>query len=227
MPSIYLLRHGKASFGAADYDRLDPLGVQQSECLGRALGGCGLRDPLYVSGAQRRHQATMTACMAAMGTVGEIRIDPRWNEFDHEGILAAAYPTEIEQLRGALAHHPDPQRAFQRLFSSAVERWVGGAHDQDYAEPYAAFRARVTDALEAVAQALGSGRDAVVSTSGGPIACAMQQVLGLADDQVLALNWVIANASYTRLLTGRAMRLTSFNVHLHLEQAGPGLLTYR
>ena len=37
MGSIYLIRHGQASFGAENYDVLSPLGYRQSEALGDYL----------------------------------------------------------------------------------------------------------------------------------------------------------------------------------------------
>jgi len=46
MGSIFLIRHGQASFGAENYDVLSPLGHQQSEALGDHLGQLGTRfDP--------------------------------------------------------------------------------------------------------------------------------------------------------------------------------------
>lgn len=37
MGSIYLIRHGQASFGADDYDVLSPTGIRQAEILGDHL----------------------------------------------------------------------------------------------------------------------------------------------------------------------------------------------
>ena len=37
MGSIYLIRHGQASLGAANYDELSPLGVRQSQLCGEFL----------------------------------------------------------------------------------------------------------------------------------------------------------------------------------------------
>ncbi len=34
MGTLYLVRHGQASFGSDDYDRLSPLGQRQSQRLG-------------------------------------------------------------------------------------------------------------------------------------------------------------------------------------------------
>ena len=37
MTTIFLIRHGQASFGADDYDNLSPIGEAQSRVLGEAL----------------------------------------------------------------------------------------------------------------------------------------------------------------------------------------------
>ena len=37
MATIYLIRHGQASFGKANYDELSDLGQQQATRLGQAL----------------------------------------------------------------------------------------------------------------------------------------------------------------------------------------------
>ena len=42
MGSIYLIRHGQASFGAENYDVLSPLGYRQSEALGDYLAQLGV-----------------------------------------------------------------------------------------------------------------------------------------------------------------------------------------
>lgn len=39
MGTLYLVRHGQASFGADDYDQLSPLGQRQSVRLGEYLRG--------------------------------------------------------------------------------------------------------------------------------------------------------------------------------------------
>ncbi len=37
MGQIYLVRHGQASFGSADYDQLSTLGAEQAQMLGGSL----------------------------------------------------------------------------------------------------------------------------------------------------------------------------------------------
>ena len=61
MGAIYLVRHGQASFGAAEYDALSPLGVEQAGILGAALKQRGLSFDRIVSGPMRRHRQTAEA----------------------------------------------------------------------------------------------------------------------------------------------------------------------
>jgi len=55
---IYLLRHGQASFGAEDYDRLSEAGETQARLLGEHLAGLGLEFDAIFSGAMRRQRDT-------------------------------------------------------------------------------------------------------------------------------------------------------------------------
>ena len=50
MSVILLVRHGQASFGAADYDNLSPTGHEQSRVLGAALAARGVSPDLVVAG---------------------------------------------------------------------------------------------------------------------------------------------------------------------------------
>ena len=50
MGVLYLIRHGQASFGTDDYDRLSDLGHEQSRLAGRHLGGQGVHPIRIVHG---------------------------------------------------------------------------------------------------------------------------------------------------------------------------------
>ncbi len=76
MGAIYLIRHGQASFGHDDYDRLSPLGRAQSARLGEALRAIGLVPDAIVRGSMRRHAETAGACLPAMGVEAAPRVDP-------------------------------------------------------------------------------------------------------------------------------------------------------
>src|SRR5919112_809761 len=65
MPIVLLVRHGQASFGAEDYDRLSDRGRVQAEATGRWLAARGLRRPVAVHGTLRRQRDTALLALAA------------------------------------------------------------------------------------------------------------------------------------------------------------------
>ena len=57
MGTLTLVRHGQASFGAANYDQLSTVGELQSARLGAYLAQQSLRfDAVYHGSLQRHHQ---------------------------------------------------------------------------------------------------------------------------------------------------------------------------
>jgi broad specificity phosphatase PhoE len=191
MGSILLVRHGQASFGAADYDALSELGVEQARRTGEALED--RRFDLVIAGAMRRHAQTAEA----FGATPEI--DTAWNEYDHLDVFKA--PT----------------------FPESIARWM--AAGGEYAETYAAFRARVQAGLKTLAARLGKGQSAIVFTSGGPIALVASELLGVTPARALDLQWTLVNAGVTKLIVGKdGVRVSTVNEHHWLS--GP-LLTYR
>ncbi|PAV27149.1 phosphoglycerate kinase [Tamilnaduibacter salinus] len=228
MARLHLIRHGQASFGKADYDQLSERGYTQSRVLGEWLQDKHVPTALY-QGAMKRHRQTLEAMSAGFGhPLPAATTLEGFNEFDHRAVIEALRPEWAEQgvMASELAQHPKPARAFQKVFSDAVQRWISGEYDDDYPETWNRFRERVLTALSA-AMADTDG-DLWVVTSGGPISVVMQSLLGLDDHRALSLNDVIANTSVTQLLfSGNRRSLAVFNNYAHLEQASPELITYR
>lgn len=219
MGQLLLVRHGQASFGAADYDALSPLGFEQARMLGEALGSRGIVADTVVHGTMRRHRETAETCAAAAGwTAGSPVLDPGWDEFDFLSVLAV-HPHE---------YGPEPTKAeFQQLFEEATGAWITGA-DRAYAETFADFTTRVHAALERTVELAGRGTVAVFS-SGGPIAWAVAEVLAEngSPDLWTRLNRMAVNAALTRLITGsRGTNLLSYNDQSHLDGV-EGAVSYR
>jgi broad specificity phosphatase PhoE len=228
---IYLVRHGQASFGAADYDQLSQLGIEQSRQLGAWLAASGQRFDRVVTGTLRRHRQTADECLAAQQHRCARHEDAGLNEYDHREMLSNYDPglATPEAVRSVIDAHPNPRRAFQELFAAAFARWVAGEHDADYAESFAHFRARVLGALGRLVAAAAHPDRLIVFTSGGPIAVIAQSLLGLADERVAALNFSLANTSLTTAFFGAAgLRLGTLNAFQHLQQPGERtLVSYR
>jgi broad specificity phosphatase PhoE len=221
MSQIFLVRHGQASWGAADYDVLSPLGEEQSRVLGSALATRGVRPDLVVRGAMKRHRQTAEGAATGGGWDAQVVEDHGWNEFDHVQMLSMHPPAygEGEEMSRA---------EFQRWFEEATRRWTGGDHDEDYDESFTAFGARVEAALRRTAQQLEANQTAVVFTSGGPISWVAASLLGGTADIWVQLNPVTVNSSVSKVVVGRrGMTMVSFNEHSHLESAGDGYITYR
>ena len=230
MSSIHLVRHGQASFGAADYDLLSERGERQARVLGLALASTMPRVGQVVCGDMRRHRQTAEACLQAMARATDWNSDSGWNEFDHVAVIDALRPDDTghARLRAELMAAPDPQRAFQAMFEQAVMRWVAGAHEADYPETWTAFRARCRQSLTDLFDALPKNTDALVFTSGGPIATLAQGLLQSPDDAGVRLSWGLVNCGVTKLVRGGdGIRLSTLNGHAHFEGPHAALITYR
>lgn len=203
---------------------MSSLGRQQSQLAGEVLAGRGLREPLIVSGTLVRQQDTATIAMAAMGRAGSPdRTDGRWNEYDHVDLVAKRVESESPERRAEVL---GDSRLFQTVLDQVLFEWIGA---DDHGEGgWRAFADGAVEALRELAREIGSGRDAVVATSGGVIAAVCAHLLGGGVDTVVALNRVTVNASLTTVITGRSgISLLSFNDHAHLTGERSRLRTYR
>lgn len=223
MGTVLLVRHGQASFGAADYDVLSDTGREQARLLGRQLAARGVLADVVVHGTLRRQRDTAAELAGAAGWPAVGSVDADWDEFDHLAVMSALAPG-ISDL--------SERRDFQRVYELAVSRWTSG-HEPAGIEPFASFLARVGAALERVVVEAGPGRSVVVVSSGGPITAAAAALID--PDGTLAdlariwrrMNVALVNTALTRFVVGASgARLLTFNEHAHLPPTGP-LLTYR
>jgi broad specificity phosphatase PhoE len=213
MPTIYLIRHGQASFGAADYDVLSAVGEQQSKVLGEELRRREVRVDRVCSGTLRRHRATAAACLPVAEVDLPIDEDPRWNEYDHLTLVQRSLPPE---------EIPSTQD-FQRLLDAALLSWIG-----EPATTWPQFQGGACAALDEAFAGLGKGGTGLVFTSGGVISAICARLLELRPEGFLALNRTMVNASLTKLVHGRSgTSLISLNEHGHFEGPHRELLSYR
>ena len=229
MATIYLVRHGQASFGKENYDQLSPRGWEQGRILGRWLAD-KVEPGAIFGGNLQRHRETVEAITTGYGvSLPDMQVLEGLNEFDHLEVVERLRPewADKQVMARDLASFPKPARAFQQAFEKAVTRWVSGEFDQEYSETWNGFRQRVGHALDQLIE-LADGADVIVSTSGGPIAVIAQRLLELSDRKALEMNNVIANTSVSRILySGPRRSLAVFNNYSHLEAEDPALVTFR
>lgn len=236
MGSIYLIRHGQASFGADDYDVLSPTGVRQAQLLGDHLARLDIRLDRFVAGGLRRQQDTAHAVRERLEAAGHalpaLTIDTAFDEFEADEVIRAHLPDLLQSepealhiLRNAGEHRAE----FQRLFSLMIGRWVSGEHEKDGLTSWQVFRERVELGLRRLLQTAGEKDRIAVFTSGGTITALLQCLVGMPAIKAFELNWQIVNTSLSLLKFRKGeVSLASFNSHAHLELLKtPSLITYR
>ena len=227
MSAIYLIRHGQASWGKRDYDNLSKVGIEQAGVLGKALQQrIGTPDQVIVGG-MRRHRQTADAALDAMGIRFKWQEDPRWNEYDHQELIVRQNPMYRSRtvMMADMALSRNPKRKFQDFFEKALARWVTDQFSHEYKESWPDFKKRVDKGLKEIRRADGN---TLVFTSGGAISAAVRQLWQMPDEEWLRLNRVIANATVTKIVSGkRGLHLSTFNEHAHFEGEYRHLLTYR
>ncbi|WP_434672321.1 histidine phosphatase family protein [Pseudomonas sp. R1-15] len=236
MGSIYLIRHGQASFGADDYDVLSPNGIRQAQVLGGHLAELGIVFDRCLSGDLRRQQDTAIGTLDAMSAVGlpvpEVEIDAAFNEFDADAVIRALLPDMLPQEPEALhilRNAAQNRGEFQRIFALIVERWLSGQYDPPGLESWLGFVERVQAGLHRILEKADKTHKIAVFTSGGTITALLHLITQMPARQAFELNWQIVNTSLNQLkFRGREVALASFNSHAHLQLLKtPDLITFR
>lgn len=231
MSTIYLVRHGQASFGTDDYDRLSDTGREQVRQLGNYFAELGERIDRIYSGSLRRQTETAELIAQSFTDAPPIAIEPAFDEYDSDLILHTfARSLTPEQL--AEAGWPQlrtDRRKFQFFLERAARAWVEARIEAEEMTPWRGFHGRITSALESIMRTEGRSKTLIISTSGGVIGTVVAHVMGLSNHIGLELNWAVHNASITRLIySADKVSLSLFNGLPHLDRAElRHLITYR
>lgn len=232
MSTLYLVRHGQASFGTDNYDQLSVLGCEQVRQLGTYFAGLGERIDRIYSGSLQRQTQTAEIIAESLGNAAPpISIEPAFNEYDSDVILHTfAQSLTPEQL--AEAGWPQlrtDRRKFQFFLERAARAWVEAQIEAEEMTPWRGFHSRITTAVENIMRSEGRSKTLVISTSGGVIGTIVAHVLGSSNHLGIELNWAVHNASITRLIySAEKVSLSMFNGLPHLDRDGMRqLITYR
>lgn len=212
MGTLYLVRHGQASFGAADYDQLSDLGARQCERLGAWFAGHGIRFDAVLRGTLRRHAQSLDAIEAGLQQRHAASARPGLNEYDSEAVVRSVHAGPLEAPAT-----PEQVRAHFRLLREGLLAWMAGAAQPRGMPTHAQFTAGVVAALDHVRERHAGGTALIVS-SGGPISVAIGHVLGLEPEAVVELNLHLRNSAVCELrVSPRKLSLVTFNSLTHLD----------
>jgi broad specificity phosphatase PhoE len=231
MTAIYLIRHGQASFGKAEYDCLSELGEQQARHIGHGLKTRGMQFDKVVRGTMQRHQQTADACLTAMGQKDTKHyVDSGWNEYDHQDILAQFDPqlATAAGVKNYVRQQKSPHKALEQIITLAFARWIASQHNHDYLESWPDYQNRITCALSKVSDNLEDAKSVAVFSSGGPIALLSQAILGVPAENLMTLNWTLVNGGITKFIkTKKGIILSSLNENSAFEGKNKHLLSYK
>ncbi|MPS93855.1 histidine phosphatase family protein [Comamonas sp.] len=216
MGTLYLVRHGQASFGAEDYDQLSPRGQEQAVRLGEYWRERGLTFDAVYAGTLKRHQQTLAGIVQGLGNA--YRLDaqsrPGLNEYDSEALLRAIHPGPLPR-----PDTPELYRHHFRLLCDALGQWMGGTISPEGMPDWNGFSDGVHQVLEEIRHR-HSGQNVLLVSSGGPISAAVGQVLGTAPEVTIALNMRLRNIAVTEFsISPKRLMLQSFNTLNHLDSA--------
>lgn len=205
LSTLILIRHGQASFGAANYDVLSELGIRQAQTLGSHLAGREVSlDAIYTGPAERQKDTALHMRTAASEAGTHYPVPTELSELDE-------YPAfELFKKFLPILRDQDPELASMlsggnvssnasEVFSRISQKWARGELDTGELETFAAFESRVNQALDEIRSRHGRGVTVGVVTSGGPIAVAVKRCLELAPDKAIAIAWVVVNSAIIEL----------------------------
>ena len=215
MGTLYLVRHGQASFGADDYDQLSPLGLQQAQRLGAHWLAHGQRFDAVLMGTLRRHAQTLDGIAQGLPGLPAPQVLPSLDEYDSLALIRAIHTEPLQK-----PNTPELYRHHFRLLCDAIAQWMAGVISPQGMPSWEDFSLGVRRVLDQVRRD-HADQNVLLVSSGGPISTAVGEVLGTAPEVTIALNMRIRNSAVTEFsVSPKRLMLQTFNTlpHLHAQE---------
>ncbi|KZX55015.1 histidine phosphatase family protein [Halioglobus sp. HI00S01] len=235
MATIYLIRHGQASFGSANYDQLSELGQRQADATAEYLATVGIKLDAAYSGDLSRQRETCERALAGQVDGVPHHIDARFNEVNNDEQVAALAPVIMESnpaLAELMSGGKPSSKDYQKIIEAVFTHWVTQDCSQYGIQTWEDYSSKAHSALREVMKQQGSGKTVGIFTSGGTIATLVAHVLGVSGEKVYRFYEPIFNCSVTQLFySGDNVSLSYFNDRSFLQmlslEKGENLVTYR
>lgn len=212
MGTVYLVRHGQASFGADNYDKLSDLGRRQCGRLGEYFRFKGVRFDAALVGTLERQKESLAGIAQGLQWQPDALVWPGLNEYDSKAVVEAIHPTPL-----ARPTSPELVKEHFRLLRDGLTAWIGGTAQPVGMPSHAEFMAGILGALDHV-RAEHHGKNVLVVSSGGPISTIVAHVLGAPPQAMVELNLRIRNSSVTELaFNPKRHSLVTYNTLPHLD----------
>jgi len=222
MGTIHLVRHGQASAGTDDYDRLSERGEYQANLLGLWWKQQGFEADHAAFGTLKRQRDTARIALEAAALKPAEQVHAKLDEYDHR---------LVETRYAHAAANDNPESLNFNDYQAIMQRWrdatageaqahqeLNAASDAETPESWDQFSRRGWQAVQEIHKQIGTQKTLLVFTSGGIIANVLAQVLELDFAHTIDAIWRTRNASITSLThDGDQARLIEFNTVPHLQ----------
>tara|TARA_B100001989_G_scaffold214929_1_gene165260 strand:+ start:1891 stop:2559 length:669 start_codon:yes stop_codon:yes gene_type:complete len=221
MTSIYLVRHGQASFGKKDYDNLSEIGEKQSFLLGEHFKKLKLNfDKIYV-GTLKRQIQTSEQILKNYENKINIERTQLLNEYDVKSVLTGfvnGRELTYDELHNKKTHF--------NLLRNSVMAWSQNKFTYSVNETWDQFEKRAETFLNLFKETRKN--NILVISSGGTISMMLRLLLNLPSDQFANFHFQIYNSSYSKIkINENGMALSLFNCINHLEmELNSDIITY-
>lgn len=214
MGTVYLVRHGQASFGADNYDQLSELGMRQCRRLGEYFRHKGVKFDAALVGTLERQKQSLACIAEGLQTPIEPLSWPGLNEYDSKAVVQAIHPEPLERPTT-----PELVREHFRLLREGLAAWIEGRTQPEGMMSHADFVSGITSALDHV-RATHYKKNVLVVSSGGPISTIVAHTLGAPHNAMIEINLRIRNSSVSELtFTPKRHSLVTYNTLPHLDSA--------
>jgi broad specificity phosphatase PhoE len=198
MGTLVLIRHGQASYGEADYDRLSSRGEEQARALGKFLATQRI-DQVFV-GPLRRQQGTIQLAREAAPTLPEPKTLVELAEYPAFDLLQHFMPKLVTEAPKFAQLTQSPTRELaNEAFHTILGKWARDEWRVTNVEDVTAFSHRVRRGLDQIIRETASGARVAVVTSAGPIGVAVGLTFGATPHHMVRTSTVIRNASISEL----------------------------
>jgi broad specificity phosphatase PhoE len=198
MAKLLLVRHGQASYGQLDYDKLSTRGEQQARLLGPHLAA-QKPSAIFVGPLVRQQQTAKLAREAAPSLPEPITLDGL-AEYPGFDLVKAFLPKLVEEDPELAMMATAPTRELaDRAFKTILSKWSRDEWKIDGIERVQEFTIRVQAALSKAAASCGSGGTICAVTSAGPIGVAIGLVFGATAHHMVRASSTVRNASISEL----------------------------
>ncbi len=206
MSEIIFVRHGQASFGEEDYDKLSQNGHRQAYLLGLKLKELSFKFDKVICGDMVRHRETLEALQKSVN-LSNVIIDERLNELNYQQL-------EESYCKVFKASAPSSSKEYHTFFPKLITAWAENKLP-NLDESYQNFCNRINECID---QNMVMAKKILMVSSGGPTSILASRALNLSHFGTAEILNFTMNSSYSvfKIINDR-LTLLQYNCTPHLD----------